>query len=221
MNDEDILLEQAAEAEEPEPAEEPVTEPEKPVDIDAIRAEERQRVLAEIQAQTQPAEPDSDDAEIEAIAELAYSNPVEAERRRIALADKRAHRTIQAQYGQQLMSSGLQMAVSDAEAKFAHLPEEVRAYVPQIVRSLNIQNAIPNDTRIMEGIEEMAYGKAAKAGKIGQAKPTARTVAVAGAERGTVTVSTIPAAYQGDATEFEKAFGKDILNETIKEIELA
>jgi hypothetical protein len=226
MIDEDINLDEplgqeTAVLEEPEPAVEPEPEPEPTptVDIEAIRQEERARALAEFQAAAQaskPVQPDNEDAELEAIAELQYSDPVEAERRRISLAEKRMARRFESQHGQALAAAGISAAVADAQARLSDLPDHVAKYVPQVVRDLGIQGPI-ND-QVLPAVKQLAYGAAAMKGETAQ-KAAPKTVRASGSEEpgGGPTVQ-IPNDLRPDAEAYAKAFGKDSLHRQLKEI---
>lgn len=185
-----------------------------------IREDERRRVQDELaQAQQRQATQSDEQAELEKIAELATSlNPadnVEAERRRVALAERR----MEAKYGRQLLSSGVSMAVTDARTKFKDDPPEMLPYIESVIVEAGLQNEVP--ANLMKSIRQLAYGAAALEGKLPTGKPAPKVIATTGAERGTATISTIPAAVQQDASEFEKYFGKAALNVALKEAELA
>lgn len=191
---------------------------------EAIRQQARADLLAEQAAeaqrqQQQQSAQDEDDAILEQIIAKQYEDPKGAEKLRIELAQRRAANAFQAQYGQQLQASGVQLAVSDARQKLSDVPAEIQPYIDQSVQQLGIQGPIP--PQMLEGVRQLAYGAAALAGvQIG--KPQAqRTVRAAGAEAVTITTTKIPTEYQSDADAFERAFGKAALGEAMKEAPFA
>ena len=211
----------------------PAIETEEPaqqqVDVEAIRAQARAEARAEAEAefaarsQAQATQSQSstaeqeEQAELEKIADLQYRGEyLEAEKRRVALAEKRAMRAIQAQHGSALTSSGITQAVQDAKAKLADLPPEVAQFVEATVRDLGIQGPIPAD--LVQAVKQLSYGAAAMSGiQIGKPAPP-RTVRAAGSETSpSASVSPIPSEMKNDAAAFERAFGKDALNAALKE----
>jgi hypothetical protein len=221
--EQDGLLEEETELEPTEePQEEPVeTKPE--VDVEAIRAEERTKAFAEAQTQYEAVQrqeslkkvEEDDTAELEKIAELQMDGEyVEAEKRRVALIEKRNLRTLQAQYGSTLTASGTIAAIADARAKLSDVPQEVASYIDETVRDLGIQGEIPQP--LVNAVKTLAYGKAAMAGKF--TPKQAKTIKASGSESATTqAVSQVPAHLRADASEFAKHFGQAALNKVLKE----
>jgi hypothetical protein len=197
---------------EPEAPEAPV------VDVEAIKAQARAEAEAEFMArQPQPKVDDVDeDKELQEIADLQYNGDyVEAERRRANLAEKRAIRTMQAQYGSTLAASGQVAAVADAKAKLNDRPPEVQNYVETVVRDLGIQGPVP--PQLLSAVKQLAWGAAAMAG-VQVTKPTPKTLRATGSLTETPSrTSTIPTHMRADADEFAKAFGKDALENALKD----
>lgn len=193
----------------------------KELDVDAIKAQAVQEyqagLIAQQQAQAQVQQrqvQDDDSAEIAEIARLRYTGDqedfIEAERRSIALAEKRYERKMESKYGAQLQSAGQTMAINDAKSKVTGLPAHVAPYLDSVVRDLGVEGPIPD--HLIQPIRELAHGRAAMAGT--KANPP-RTVRVTGAEPTGATQRGQDTPLEG-ATEFERAFGKEALANAIK-----
>jgi hypothetical protein len=238
IDDEIQLLDQADVQELPEnpgPVEESPPEPESfeqfeddfdPAVDDGIddlvneRVNQQLNLLAsEIQQyQNQAYQQNEEASELEQISLLQHTDPLEAERRRMALAERRVARTFESQYGPQLQASGIAMAVHDARAKYWDEPAEMAPYIENTIIELGLQGQLPN--HLVEPVRRLAYGAAALDGHV-PTRGAPRTVAAAGAEQMHAgSRHLIPASIRNDAAEFEKHFGKTALNTALREADL-
>lgn len=178
---------------------------------DLLERQQQAAALEQARQQTKSEE----DRELEAIAELRIQGEyIEAERRANLLARSQARADIESQYGGQLSSAGVSEAISHINVIFPDAPTEVKPYLEQAVRELNLQGQIPK--QFVSAVEELGYGKAFKAGAIGKA-PVKKTVAATGAESTTFTNASVPSDVAADATEFEKHFGSAAKDKALKE----
>jgi len=113
------------------------------------------QLASEIQQyQHQAYQQNEEASELEQISLLQHTDPLEAERRRVALAERRVARTFEAQYGPQLQASGIAMAVHDARAKYWDEPPEMAPYIENTIIELGLQGQLPN--HLVEPVRRLA-----------------------------------------------------------------